>query len=581
METQILTGTRGAYTLAQPLATIQVPATVQAILAARIDRLPSEEKQLLQTAAVIGTTFSFALLEAIADTSEETLRQGLTHLQTAEFLYEVSLFPDLEYAFKHALTHEVAYGSLLHERRCALHSRIVAAIEQFFAERLEEQTERLAHHALRGELWPQAVQYLRRAGQRASGRNAFAQATASFEEALRALGHLPPSRETEELRFELTLFLRYPLGVLGELDRVLDYSRQALTLAEALGDPGRLARAMNALTNALTITGDASGAVSQGERGLALVETSKDIDLQIQARWVLGQALAELGDFRRAIEILQRIAGGPGDVSHVYSARPGGHALPGVLARAYLAWCLAELGEFDRALTMAEEGAKAKLAADTPINRLPVLWGLARPRILRGDHADAVPALESGLAITRDMNMPMWLPTFASHLGYAYALSGRVPEGLALLDQALSIGERSSRTGQGLRLSFLSEASLLAGRPGDALAAAERGLEWTRARHERGDEARNLRALAEATAQMDPPDFALADRLAREAAAQAEELGMRPLVARCHLDLGRLARRAGQRERAQDHLTTATTMLREMGMRSWLEQAEAELRMLT
>jgi tetratricopeptide (TPR) repeat protein len=245
-----------------------------------------------------------------------------------------------------------------------------------------------------------------------------------------------------------------------------------------------------------------------------------------------------------------------------------------------LAWCLAELGDFDRALTVAEEGAKAALAQDTAMNRLTESSGRARTRLLRGDPAGAIPVLERGLAIARDLNSPQWFPAFAGRLGYAYALSGRVTEGLALLDEALSVGERSNRIGQGLRLSLLSEAYLLAGRPGEALAAAQRGLEWTRARHERGHETRNLRALAEATAQRTPPDRALADGLGREAAAQAEQLGMRPLLARCHLDLGKLARRTGQRERAQEHLGTATTMLREMGMRLWLEQAEAELRMV-
>ena len=125
-------------------------------------------------------------------------------------------------------------------------------------------------------------------------------------------------------------------------------------------------------------------------------------------------------------------------------------------------------------------------------------------------------------------------------------------------------------------LSFSGETALLAGRLGEAVAAAERGLEWTRARHEHSQSTWNLRALAEATAQQDSPDFALAERLCQEAIAQAEEPGMRPLLARCHLGLGKLARRADQRERAQTHLITATTMLREMGMRFWLEQAEAE-----
>ena len=130
VETQVLTGARGAYRLMTALPSIQVPPTVQAVLAARIDRLPSEEKRLLQAAAVVGKDVPFPLLQEIAELPEDALRHGLTHLQAAEFLYEISLFPDLEYTFKHALTHQVAYGSLLQERRHALHARIVEAIER-------------------------------------------------------------------------------------------------------------------------------------------------------------------------------------------------------------------------------------------------------------------------------------------------------------------------------------------------------------------------------------------------------------------------------------------------------------------
>ena len=134
VETGVLVGEPGAYRLAQALPTIQVPATVQAVLAARIDRLPLEEKHLLQTAAVIGTEVSLPLLQAIAEMPEATLHRGLAHLQAAEFLYETHLFPEREYTFKHALTHEVAYGSLLLERRRVLHARIVEALEALAGE---------------------------------------------------------------------------------------------------------------------------------------------------------------------------------------------------------------------------------------------------------------------------------------------------------------------------------------------------------------------------------------------------------------------------------------------------------------
>ena len=187
VETKALIGERGAYRLAHDATAIQVPATVQAILAARIDRLPPEDKRLLQAAAVIGKDVPFALLLAIAELAEEDLRRGLAHLQAAEFLYETSLFPDLEYTFKHALTHEVTYGGLLQERRRDLHARIVDAIETLHRDRLGEQIERLAHHALRGELREKAVHYLRQAGLKAAARSALQDARVWFEQALGVL----------------------------------------------------------------------------------------------------------------------------------------------------------------------------------------------------------------------------------------------------------------------------------------------------------------------------------------------------------------------------------------------------------
>jgi predicted ATPase len=153
VETQALTGERGAYRLIRPIQAIEVPATVQVILAARIDRLPAEDKQLLQTASVIGKDVPLVLLHAVAEAAEDAVHRGLTHLQAAEFLYETRLFPDPEYTFKHALTHEVTYGTLLHDRRKVLHARIVGAIERSYPDRLPEHVDQLAHHAFRGEMW--------------------------------------------------------------------------------------------------------------------------------------------------------------------------------------------------------------------------------------------------------------------------------------------------------------------------------------------------------------------------------------------------------------------------------------------
>src|SRR5919204_2197822 len=228
--------------LAKPLTEFKLPATVQAVLAARIDRLPSEEKRLLQTAAVIGTEVPFSLLQAIVDESEAALHRGLAHLRAAEFLYETSLFPELEYTFKHALTHEVAYGSLLQEQRRALHARIVGAVEQLYPDRLAEQIEQLAHHAFQGEMWDKAVAYLRQAGAKTMARSAHQEASIYLMLALVALQHLPEHRDTYEQAIDLRFDLRTSLFHLGDFASIFEHLHEAETLAAALGDQERLAR---------------------------------------------------------------------------------------------------------------------------------------------------------------------------------------------------------------------------------------------------------------------------------------------------------------------------------------------------
>jgi class 3 adenylate cyclase len=243
VETGVLHGAPGAYQLGTPLNRLQVPATVQAVLSARIDRLPPEEKRLLQTAAVIGTEVPWPLLQTVADLPEAVLHRGLAHLQAAEFLYETRLFPEPEYTFKHALTHEVAYGSLLQERRRALHTRIVVALEALARDLVAEPVERLAHHALRGEVWDKAVDYLRQALGRAMARSAHHEAVACAEQALTALDHIAESREKFEQAIDLRFALRHALWPFGAMGRILDVLHEAEQLAEALGDPRRMSLA--------------------------------------------------------------------------------------------------------------------------------------------------------------------------------------------------------------------------------------------------------------------------------------------------------------------------------------------------
>ena len=258
LEMGVLVGERGAYRLTQAMPTLQVPATVQVVLAARIDRLPPEEKRLLQTAAVIGTEVPLALLQTIAELSEDALHRGLAHLQAAEFLYETRLFPEREYTFKHALTHEVAYNSVLLERRRVVHERAAQAIEGLFPARLPEHYPVLAHHYSRSGNTVKAVDYLHRAGQQAVERSAYAEAGSHLTAAVDLLTTLPESRarSQQELVVQMTLgtVLRVTKGQAApEVERLYTRARE---LCEQVGEPPQLFRVLLGLWHAYGTRGD-------------------------------------------------------------------------------------------------------------------------------------------------------------------------------------------------------------------------------------------------------------------------------------------------------------------------------------
>ena len=207
METEALVAERGTYRQVKALSSIHVPATVQAVLAARIDRLPIREKTLIRTAAVIGKDVPFTLLHAVADVPEDDLRRGSESLRAAEFLYEADAFPEFGYTFKHTLTHEVAYGSVLHARRRELHARILATLDQRYPERSAEQLQRLAYHASRAERWDMAVACFREAARKAMKNGAYRGAVTGLEQALAAIAHLPQSPEVSQQAIDLRFWL--------------------------------------------------------------------------------------------------------------------------------------------------------------------------------------------------------------------------------------------------------------------------------------------------------------------------------------------------------------------------------------
>jgi tetratricopeptide (TPR) repeat protein len=575
VETKALAGEPGRYRFDKPLAAIQIPATVQAMLAARIDRLPPEGKRPLQVASVIGKDVPFVLLRELAEEPEDQLRALVAQLQAAEFLHETALFPDLEYSFKHALTHDVTYGTLLQDRRKTLHARIVGAIERFYPDRQIEHVERLAHHAARGELWEQAITYLHQVGAKALARSANREAVSCFEQALTALGHLPETRERLEQAIDFRFDLRTALHPLGEFERIFGYLREAEVLARTLDDQRRLGQMFVHMCHNLGNTEHQAEALTFGQNAQAIAESLGDVPLQVTGNLYLGAAYIRTGDYRQAEDLLLKVVRLlEGDRSR---ERFGQAGFPAVTARGFLTWVLAPRGKFKEGIIHGQEGIRLAEALDHPYSLAFMCWNFAYLQIARGEFSHAVRLLERGVAVSREWNLTFFSVINTGSLSYAYALSGRIAEGIPMLEHVLSDVETMGYGAfQQSFLVYLGEAYVLADRLEDALEVAGRALTLARERGQRGSEAQALRLLGEVTARRNPPEKA--DAHYRDALVLAEELGMRPLVAHCHLGLGKLYRHTGTPQEAQEHLKTATTMYRDMDMRFWLEKADVEIR---
>jgi tetratricopeptide (TPR) repeat protein len=590
VETGALTGERGAYRLVTALTAVEVPATVQAILAARIDRLSPEDKHLLQAASVIGKDVPFTLLQAIVGIPETSLRTSLTNLQAAEFLYEASLFPDLEYTFKHALTHDVAYGSLLLERRKAVHAQILGSMERLYADRLAEQLERLAHHAMLGEVWSKAVGYARQAGEKAFSRSANRAAANYFEQSLLAARHLPATREVDEQTIDLHLSVRFCLVPLADFKRMLEHTRMALELSRRLDDRLRVAWSCAAMSIALSWLGPFDEALARAEETLAISRTIGNRLLDTGVYFYPGWPHSLVGNLPQALDALGRcadatLAGLLATPNWQRTGLPLANGLSAeylyVFSQSFSAWCLAEMGRYDEALARGNKALEIAQIFNRTFLQATALVHFGGAHVMRGSLAEGLPLLERAHQLCKGAELPMAFVFLAVRLGQAYKLAGRIEEAVAMLEQGRDLAQSSSSNMvHPLILAHLAEAYDLAGNGQRASPLAHQALELARTGGIRGGEAWALYFVAQTCARQATPDPAQLCDLYTEAMELAQSLGMRPLVAHCHLALGERARKTGDRREAQEQLTVGAGLFREMGMQIWLEKTQSALQSL-
>ena len=459
----------GKIDLKQPLATIKIPSTVQALLASRIDRLPTNEKELLQTLSVMGREFTLALIRQVVGSSAAELECMLDNLQSGEFIYEQPAFPNPEYTFKHALTQEVAYNSLLIERRRELHERTAAALEELFAGKLDEQADALAHHYSRSGNAAKAVGFLHRAAEQARTRSAYDDAIGYVNEALRLLAELPESWERD--RDEITiqgirgLLLSATQGfATPDLAQCLN---RGLALCQRIGEGPEMFTVMFQLWNMNLVRNRLHDVMKLAEKILGLSRLINTELAEAAAHSAFGSTCLWRGEFSAACQHLEQ-------ANAIYD-RDIGRFLPMykarvVPSRAQASWALWMRGYSDQAHARAEEALTFATRLGNPFSMMFALMHTITLTQFRGDYSMIRSRAETMSQIAREQGFPYWSAIASMLIGRVAVGKGDHDAGIIRMRDAMTtLRETGGELVYNYALSLLAESYLTGREP-------ERGL---------------------------------------------------------------------------------------------------------
>lgn len=546
--------------IAPATSAIRLPPRVHEVIAQRLDRLDANERQVVDVAAVVGREFDFTLVARATNLEEESGAMAIEALVRRCVLHSVGERLD----FIHARLRDVAYAELLPARRPLLHERVATATELLYRDELPPHYGALGTHYEEAGNWSRALHFLILAGQQAHGRSAHRDAVTCFERALACLARLPEAPENQAWGIDVRLALRSPLWSIGEVAKMGGYLREAEALATAANDDGRLGWVLAYLADYYRTTGNLGEAVTVGQRAQAIAESREERALDVATSFYLAATYGDSGQYGRCEALCQKMLSLLPE--EAVRERCGLAVFPSVSAHAYLAGCLAQRGEFEAARVEGQAAVKIAEALNHPFSITFGLWALAYALGLQGAVDTAIELLERGRDISRAWKLGLGALRVDSELGSLYSRKGR-SDGLPLMEQAVANAEAAGvMILHAFRLVQLGRSYLSAGRYDDARATALRAVELSRQRGERGYEAWALHALGDIALHDRSPDLEKVEGYYLQSQALAAELGMRPLVACCHVGRGALCERIGRAAEARHHRETATAMFLEMDM---------------
>src|SRR5262245_32996576 len=564
LERGLLTREGGLLRLVSGIS-LEWPATIHDIVQARVDRLEEAVKETVQAAAVIGRQFELRLLSRVSPRPSQLARH-LEALKRLDLIHEARFFPKLEYRFKHAVIQDVVCKSLLAPRRQALHGSIGRGIEALYADQLEEQAGVLAHHFSRSDQPEPAIKYALLAGDRAARIYANAEASTYYDQAL-ALARAQtasPGRQRAEVDASIK---RAGVSTTREaLEQDHDNLERARTLAEALGDEPRLARALYWLGRLAYVRGAFQVATAFAEQSLAIAARLGEGDLEAPPVNLLGRSYYLMGDYARASELL---------VKSVEQMRALGNSTEEATAAGYAGVALAALGDFERALSYADRGLDLARGLENPFGLAAAYNYRAVAYCHRGSGREAIADCEQARRIAERAGDRFRVYLLQFYEGQALLMVGDAARAREMIEDSIALAKSLGTTtllawGQGL----LAESLLALGERRAVPILCEEAIRLTEETRDRLANAHAHRILAEALGLDDQPDIAAAERAKLDAIRIQQELGCRPELGRSHRSYARLLGRWGRLDEARAHLAEAAALFRALDMAHDLEGLE-------
>lgn len=561
------------FVLSRKASDIQVPDTIQGIISARLDRLEDNLKRTMQVASVIGRDFAFRFLQTITGMREE-LKSYLLNLQGLEFIYEKRLFPELEYIFKHALTQEVAYNSLLLKRRKEIHGNIGRAIEDLYAERLEEFYEMLAHHYARSDNLEKGIHFSRLSAEKARANYSHREALGFYKGAIHLLDQLPETEENTKKKLDVIMSTGYLWSVLGWPKGFIGMFKEGERLSRRIGDERCLARILNVIGMYYSFMGDHQTGIKYSEDAFWEARKNRDLDLMKPLASGLCNSYQKTGEYHKIVEMAPVVI----DLIEEAGVETDFISMTETPYAGLCAWCgqaMGAMGALDEGEKFLKKGLRDAIDKNirSYLGFIEMQYGLFY--IHKGDWQTSKEHFEKGIEYNKEVGLAVISAISWSALGYLYAMLGDPETGKRHAEKGLKIcRDVGAEMGLSVAHSWLGWIYLELCDLENARSFLQEALRLSQKYNEKPVEGGSWLGLGIVMGKAEPIEIDKAEGYILKGIAIGKEIRSKPLYAAGYLYLGQLYLNAGKREKAIDNLKLSQKMFREMGMDYWLGQSQ-------